>query len=434
MKLRWIISGLCLLMFAGTAWSAPKEKPRKGKPADQAVLDLGAIYTDEAQTRADGNLNDWTGISPLAFSTLIAGEYDYDWTGPKDLSANVMAQYGASKIFFVVSVKDNAVVAKRKQWKSDRIELWLGAENADGKPLGNVRGILLDVGPQVEGGKATTKFMSGKQDGLEAVAFVNSDGYDFEIAVDYSALTKVSPVMNGTMRYCVLVRDWDQDDPNEDEAAIATCPINPKKSSSIKRNQMGKIALNLGNEIWSNVLRSDPNLDKNPSSWQRLEADVGGTDMNEMIMLSDQKLVVAGIGLENSGLSWFIMDMPSAMAQTKTTISAKDVDGDKRADIIIKRNEHCQNGAMHASRVYVFSHKDHSIKLIADYIEEVRYDDPAQKAFVRNGVKLTPKGVVQTLDAKSAADMPTCDLPFNSDMMPMLTKDDGTKSRTLPYL
>ena len=110
----------------------------------------------------DGNLNDWDGVTPVEFSTLLAGEYEYDWTGPKDLSASMMAQYSATKVYFVISVNDNAVVAKRKQWKSDRVELWITPESGDGKSLGATRGISLDIGPQVDGGKATAKFLSGK--------------------------------------------------------------------------------------------------------------------------------------------------------------------------------------------------------------------------------------------------------------------------------
>ena len=102
----------------------------------------------------------------------------------------MMAQYSATKVYFVISVNDNAVVAKRKQWKSDRVELWITPESGDGKSLGATRGISLDIGPQVDGGKATAKFLSGKQGGLEAVGFIGPEGYDFEVSVDYSALSK----------------------------------------------------------------------------------------------------------------------------------------------------------------------------------------------------------------------------------------------------
>ena len=302
MSLRWFVLAMSINLIASVAIAAPKEKPRKGKPADQAILDLGATYTMNAQTRVDGNIDDWSTLSPLSFQTLIAGEYEYDWTGPQDLSAKVMAQYSEDRIYFLIQVKDNAVVSKKKQWKSDRVELWIAPESPTGKSLGAKRGILLDIGPMVDGGEPTVKFMSGKQGGVAAKAFIGTDGYDFEVGVDFAALGKTSPVMDGVMRYCVLVRDWDQDDPNEDEAAIATCPINPKKSSAIKTDQMGKISLNLADEIWSKVA-SQPDL-QDGQTWTKYTADVAGTSTPEIVALGSTKLVVAGIGMHGDGLSW----------------------------------------------------------------------------------------------------------------------------------
>ena len=98
MSLRWFVLAMSINLIASVAIAAPKEKPRKGKPADQAIQDLGATYTTNAQTRVDGNIDDWSTLSPLSFQTLIAGEYEYDWTGPQDLSAKVMAQYSEDRI------------------------------------------------------------------------------------------------------------------------------------------------------------------------------------------------------------------------------------------------------------------------------------------------------------------------------------------------
>ena len=263
--MRLFISVVCLsLLWSSVAMADPKEKPRKGDPQDQEILDLSAKLTSDIDTRADGNISDWDPNSVSADAkTLLSGEYDYDWTGPKDLSAKVQAQYGAEKIYFYINVSDNAVVSKKQQWKSDRVELWLAPESADGKPLGNPRGILMDIGPMVDGGMALIKWMSGKAaEGLEGAGFVREDGYDFEISVAYDVLSKTTPVLDGSMRYCVLVRDWDQDDPNEDEASVGTCPINPKKSSSIKRDQMGKIRLGMRDVIWNQIMNADADAAK----------------------------------------------------------------------------------------------------------------------------------------------------------------------------
>ena len=429
---RCVLSMVVLCLTCAVAFAAPKEKPRKGKPADQAVLNLGASYSNDSEMRVDGNLNDWNGISMLEFSTLIAGEYEYDWTGPKDLSAKVGAQYGADKIYFVVQVEDNAVVDKLRQWKSDRVEIWLAPETADGKPLGSPRGILLDIGPQVSGGKATVKWLSGKQGGLEAVGFVGPEGYDFEVGVSYSALSKESPVMDGVMRYCVLVRDWDQDDANEDEAAFATCPIDPKKSSSIKRDKMGKIPLSLKDAMWS-ALMADSAIASVSGGWTNQMVNLGGTSMPEIVAAADDTVVVAGFGLENAGLSYYMVQLASAGIGNMSNLAVKDINGDKVPEIILSRQEACVTGNMTATREYVFQFSGQAIDLKTNYITEY-HDNSDASIFVKNQYKLNKTGIVQTVDKSSSKSLPACELNGDENMIPVLLPTAGSKSMKHDYL
>ena len=420
----------CLMGTLATA--APKEKPRKGKPADQAVLDLGASYTNDSSMRVDGNLKDWGEISMLDFSTLIGGEYEYDWTGPKDLHGKVGAMYGAKKIYFVIQVKDNAVVNKLRQWKSDRVELWLAPETADGKQLGAPRGLLLDIGPQVDGGQATLKWLSGKPGGAEAVGFVAEDGYDFEIGVDYSALSKDSPVMNGVMRYCVLVRDWDQDDANEDEANMGTCPIDPKKSSSIKRENMGKITLGLQDTVW-NALMSDRTLGSISSGWTKQLVNVGGSSLPEIVAAADNTVVVAGFELDSPDLEYYMVQVASTGTGVMPELTVKDINGDKKPEIILSRQENCANGGMTATRDYVFKFTGQAIDLMTTYITEYHSDDDPT-TFVKNQYKLNKAGIVQTVDKSSSSQLPACELFGDENMIPVLLPSSGTKSQKHSYL
>lgn len=430
MSLRLFVLAMSFTLVASVAVAAPKEKPRKGDPADQAVLDLGATYTANSQTVVDGKIDDWSTLSPLTFQTLIAGEYEYDWTGPKDLSAQVMAQYSEQRLYFLIQVKDNAVVAKKKQWKSDRVELWLAPETAAGKSLGSKRGILLDIGPMVDGGQPTVKFMSGKQSGLTAKAFVGTDGYDFEVGVDFSALGKTSPVMDGVMRYCVLVRDWDQDDPNEDEAAVATCPVNPRKSSSLRTSQMGKIAFGLGEEIWSKVAaQSDL---KEGQTWMKYVADVAGTPTPEVVALGTSKLVVAGLGMNGEGLSWSVIDLPQDYEGTGT-VEFRDADGDGKREIVVRRTEHCTNGAIVAQRTYIFAIVDGALKLRASYLES-QTDENDSSRYVRNTYRWTKTGFEQKLGKSSGAEMTRCDPALNAETTPILMPSDGEKMRRHAFL
>lgn len=426
MKKIWWISAICLCLIGTSAWAAPKQKPRKGNPDEQAPLSLNAGFVQDSQMRVDGNLSEW-GEGGIKFQTLLAGEYDYDWTGPKDLSANAQAQFGQKKIYFVISVTDQAVVNKLRQWKSDKVELWLAPEDSKGKAIAKPRGIELDIGPMVNGGRAGVKWLSGKQGGLEAVGFVGPEGYDFEISVEYSALAKQTPVLNGAMRFCFLVRDWDQDDGNEDEAAIGSCPINPKKPSSITPAKMGKIRLDLAESIWANLSASGA-LDSSRGDWTKQVMNIAGSDFPEMIAASDNLIVVAGFDLGMPDLSYYTIELQPSGGLDAPKLEIKDINGDKKPELILTREEKCLNDNMTASRTYVFSF-DGALSLMTNYMTEQRSADKSK--FVRNSFKFTKKGIVQTLDKGSAADMSACQLNGDDDMIPVLLPEHQEKSRTV---
>ncbi len=434
--MRWFISALCLCMLiSSTAFAAPKEKPKKGKPADQPTLDLFAPLTSDSDTKADGNINDWNeeANKGVQVQTLLSGEYEYDWTGPKDLSANVRAQYGAERIYFLISVSDNAVVSKKKQWKSDRVELWLAPESADGKSLGATRGILMDIGPQVDGGKATIKWLSGKGGGLEGAGYIGEEGYDFEVSVDYSALSKTTPVLDGGMRYCVLVRDWDQDDPNEDEATVGTCPINPKSASSIKRDQMGKMKFNLAGAMWDQILANDRQLGADGAEWAKLSVNIAGTAMPETIAFAGDTLLVAGFGLNGyDNLSWSKITLESGFQMEAPKLEVKDIDSDKEQEILLTRREHCTNGAMYAMRTYIFKYTPTGIRFMGSYVTEQHADSGSD--FVKNTFKFGKTSFTQSLDKSSTKGMPACELNGSNDMGPVITHESEEKSVTLSYL
>ena len=436
MKMRRTILLLCLsMLFSSAALAAPDEKPKKGNPSDQAVLDLPAPLTDDARTRADGNIEDWNEESNkgVAFSTLLSGEYEYDWTGDKDLSANVRAQYGEERIYFLITVKDNAVVTKRKQWNGDKVELWLEPESADGKSLGAKRGIIIDVGAKVAGKPNIIRWNSGKPVGLEGAVYIDQDGYDIEVSADYAAFGKDSPVKDGFMRYCVLVRDWDQDDENEDEAAIGTCPINPKNASSLKTSNMGKIKLSLGDAMWKQIMQNK-HIAAIEGNWAKLDVDLAGTSLKETVAFGGDTLIVAGVGLNgSSSLSYKKLSIESGPQPEAPKLTVQDVDGDKKPEILVTRTEHCTNGDMNADRTYIFKYDTSDIRLIANYVTEQRYTDGTE-GIIRNNYKLSKAGIVQTLDKASTKGMPECILKGSLEMLPILTPDSEKKTVKHPYL
>ena len=438
--MRGLVCAICLsLLCSSVAFAAPKEKPKKGNPADQETLNFDAPFVDDSNTKADGDITDWGNYKLADFSTLLSGEYDYDWTGPKDLSGSVSVMYGAERIYFYIKVKDNAVVAKKKQWKSDKVELWLTPEDDKGKALGGLRGLQLDLGPMVDGGKLGVKWLSGKQGGATAVGFIGDGGYDIEVSVEYSALGK-TPVMNGAMRYCVLVRDWDQDDPNEDEAAVGSCPINPKSPKSIKRDKMGKISLNLKDAMWQYILDVDKRHALSPDRslaaakepWVTEIADIGGTDTPDLVAISGDNLIIAGYNLGSEQLAWFTLKLKAEGTGTPAKIDVLDINGDKKPEIRITRDERCTNNPLTASRSYLFRFENNATHFLASYVNEVRSDDGSQS--VRNTYTFTKNATIQKLDPKSSKDMGGCSLDGSSDMFEFLMPSDSEKSRVQPHI
>ncbi|MFA5625237.1 MAG: sugar-binding protein [Bradymonadales bacterium] len=237
----WAMS-IAILLLTQPCFAQDPERKGKGKPSDGVILNANATYTPDKQMLIDSNITEWRGVEEIAFGPLLSGEYEYDWTGLKDLSVKLRVSYGMEKLYFLIQVKDNAVVARRRPWKSDMVELWLLSETHPIKANKGLVGLSFDMGPLTEDQPPTLRWISVAKKGIPNILSATiklHDGYDIEMAVPFSEFTTLSPVMEGSIRFCVIVRDWDQDDPNEDEVVMASCKANPKSSSKLKAADMG---------------------------------------------------------------------------------------------------------------------------------------------------------------------------------------------------
>ncbi|MBQ1266258.1 MAG: hypothetical protein IIY06_05765 [Proteobacteria bacterium] len=415
------------LIFSTTAFAKPpKEVPVKGKPADQAVLACPIEYMSSVNAKADGNLTEWHDIKGVDFSTLLSGEYEYDWTGKKDLSANLKVIYSENAFHLLVQVNDNAIVDKLRQWKSDRVEVWLLAEDGNHKPMGKLTGLQFDLGPVTKGGTVGVKALAGNKDlsKVKASAYVAEDKYDVEISVDYSLLAKVTPAYNGGMRYCVLVRDWDQDDVNEDEASIGNCPIDPKKPSAIKADKMAFAQFDLERIAWYSIVGADASIAAKSGDWLKKQANVAFDSAVENVAYLDNQFVIWGLNMsEEGGLAWTTMALNGHGEEPEITFA--DIDGDKLDEVILTRKEKCLEEGMTATRAYVFDHsQQYGLSLAFNYLVSVTN---AEGKTYKNKFQNTKNGIVQTL---SGGKPMTCTLDFSDDMEPLLVPG-GEKKRTL---
>ena len=417
------------LLVPGVVGAKPaKEVPRKGKPADQPVLTAPTAFVSSHSARADGDVREWYDVEEVKFATLLSGEYDYDWTGENDLSGTLKTLYTDTSFNMYIQVKDNYVVDKLRQWKSDKVEVWLMAEDANGKPMGKLTGVQFDIGPVTKQQPMPVKILSGKQDSskVKGVPYVYSveDGfknYDLEIAVDYSLLAKESPVYGGGIRYCVLIRDWDQDDGNEDEATVGTCPINPSKPSSLKQKEMALARLDLERIAWNSILGSDAAIGSKAGEWVTARSNVAWDSTPENIYYLDNQFVIWGFAMsEQTGLSWTTMSLNGQGTDPKFTFS--DVDGDKLNEIILTRREACAEPDTFAERAYVFDHSEQfGLRLGVNYLVSVT--GPDGKKYT-NKFQNTKKGIVQTMSGGTPID---CTLDYSDDMLPLLVPGDDKK-------
>ncbi len=434
MKKSWILALVCvgLIFPAGLAGAKPgKEKPRKGKPADQAVIAAHAAYISSNSARADGDVREWYDAKEVKFSTLLSGEYEYDWTGESDLSATLKTMYTDKAFHMYIQVKDNFVVDKLRQWKSDKVEVWLMAEDHNGKPAGQLTGIQFDIGPVTKQAPLGIKSLAGSKDlsKVEAAPYVYANeygfqNYDIELSVDYSMLAKVNPVYDGGIRYCVLIRDWDQDDGNEDEATIGNCPINPSKPSSIKQNEMALAKLELARLSWNSIMGADAAIGSKAGEWLTAQANVANDSVLENIYYLDNQFVIWGFNIEaNPGLSWTTMELNGTATDPKFTFA--DIDGDKLDEIILTRREACAEPDTYAERAYVFDHSSqYGLRLAVNYLVSVT--GPDGKKFA-NKYQFSKNGITQSFAGGKPIQ---CTLDFSDDMEPLL-EPGGAKKRVL---
>ncbi|MCP4247295.1 MAG: hypothetical protein GY778_09635, partial [bacterium] len=197
--------------------------------------------------KVDGFVTDWEGVDKVESRTLTRGEPEYDWTGPKDLSMVVQAQYDQTYIYMAVEVRDNIVTGPKRRDRGDRVEIWFdGGEVAAKSPHGRMRMLELALGEMESDGKPAItwqypKSLKGQEPtGLLKDGSMRHTGYFFEFGLPLSELSDPAPGLE-PIGIAIIARDLDRDDPNEDEAAVANAPFDGRKKR--RPDTMAKLRL-----------------------------------------------------------------------------------------------------------------------------------------------------------------------------------------------
>jgi hypothetical protein len=322
--------GLWAWCACGLAWAAPSvawAEPAKVESAPKQ--DVVVKPCSEGYVQVDGFVTDWDDAPAMEVSALVAGEPEYDWTGPKDLSMRVQAQRDSRYLYLAIEVRDNVISGPKGRGKGDRVELWFdGGEAAD--PKQRLRMIELGLGEMADGGKPSVKLRGKELDGaLKDGAIRVKGNYFFEIGIPLSALSEPAPGLE-PLGMVVLARDWDHDDPNEDEAAVSSAHFDGAKHKDPA--QMGRLVLRTWESVAEGFYKKAPDargLKPVGEAW----VDVGGDSRRERVVLAGKYLAVLGEGLGEG--EYYFYTLPSSADHRTKALELRDLTGDGKAEMLV---------------------------------------------------------------------------------------------------
>lgn len=416
------------------AYGQDENRTGKGKASDAVLLDITPVYVPDTQMMIDSNINEWNGVEGIRFGPLLSGEIEYDWTGIKDLSVSLKARYSIDKLYLLVQVKDNAVTARRMNWKSDKVEIWLLSETNPIKNNKGLVGLSFDMGPLTQDLPPETKWLSpgkkGKPNILSATIKLY-DGYDIEMAIPFSEIAALSPAMDDSLRFCVLVRDWDQDNPNEDEVSMASCKVQPKSAAKLKKSDMGLMKFDLAEKQWKTVLKNKGIDEETAKNDLRARGNVVGNALPEIIALHADKLLASGYGFHEGQLSWSEFDFALPDTSKVQKMEVINLNGDAYDEVLVFTTEPCTDPSLEADLIHILQYRDEHFVSAAIIQTAQRLRADATQA-VSNSVQFTKKGLKSRLDA-GGAKQEHCEFASSQKHLPLLLPQDGPSKRSLSY-
>ncbi len=303
-------------------------------PADAAKLDIPVGDVPDGYVKVDGFVTDWASAQTVESRALIRAEAEYDWTGPRDCSVLVQAQADRAFLYLAIEVRDNVVVGKKGRKAGDRVELWIDG----GEPAGKrrVRMIELGLGEVPDGGKPTVTYGYPKNlvrkeiEGVKADGAMRKTGYFFEVALPLASLSDPAPGVE-PLGVAIIVRDWDYDDANEDEAAVATAPFDARKERSPAT--MGRLLLPSTVDPLGGFYQTVPAA-KGTRVVSEAWVQVSGDARRERVALLEKWLVVAGRGVGDGDFYYYTL--PHGPNYTYDSMELRDLTGDGGAEFILR--------------------------------------------------------------------------------------------------
>jgi hypothetical protein len=155
-------------------------------------------------------------------------------------------------------------------------------------------------------------------------------GYFFEIGLPLAEISDPRPGLE-PLGIAMIARDWDYDDPNEDEAAVATAPFDARKARDPQT--LGRLLLRQVEELSAGFFRKVPEAAARPpvaTAW----ADVGGDSRREYVALHERYVLVVGEGLGEGDFYYYTI--PWTQRHRAATLELRDLTGDDKAEVLVR--------------------------------------------------------------------------------------------------
>ena len=201
------------------------------EPGEPVALDVVCDGEYRTQVYIDGQQGDWDAESPAVerVMQLVAGGYQYDWTGPNDASFKYWCRYNEHGLSFAVVGRDNVILAPDGSSPGDRMELWMELDRPGTRTSERVVMVEIPIWPVLTDRYTTPVWgagagRSGELTTGRAELAPTETGFFLEFNVPFLAVGEYAEPY-APMRFMLVQRDWDNDAEIEEEVAVGTSPL-----------------------------------------------------------------------------------------------------------------------------------------------------------------------------------------------------------------
>jgi hypothetical protein len=297
---------------------------------------------EAGQIQIDGLLSDWKGVNGVGVDSaaqILKGRKD--WDGARDLSFDVFCNHDDKNLFLALNVKDDYFIRSKKRRGDDHVVVLLGRKR-----------LVIFPGDLRRNDARMTWGKRGKVKGITMVEALQKGGYSLELRLPYKRLPgfrKGSPSYRGAV--------WVNDSDSRAKMAVQTT----MGTASAKR---GRFSFAEAQAELGAFLR-----DKGykPSQVRfKANADVVGSSGVEQVVLVGRTIGI--VGKELPGGTYFYLDMPVKADKDVYWLKLKDLNGDRKQEIVTRYVERSGNGRREILAVFRFNDSNKFVRSFAHEI------------------------------------------------------------------